>query len=282
MRLIPRPGPDPLRRPQLYRRVLQTVFVLFLIWSAAEITAVQRRLDPLTSTDERISRKPRLHHERVFVVGIHWNNEWILRNYWNQAVTDLVQTLGPNNVYLSIYESGSYDNTKGALVELDRMLDPLGVPRNITLSEVTHQDEIAQPPTGGGWLQSEQTGNELRRIPYLSRMRNLSLQPLVDLAKQGIHFDRVLFLNDVVFTVRCHYPGSVTLAEDAQLTTRRSRRRMFLNSFRPRTAGMPPLARWTFPIPQLTTIRSRCAISRATSPSCRLGRTLVRPRPGRH
>lgn len=206
MRLISRPGPDSLRRsrfPRLSRRVLQTVFVLFLIWTAAEVTGVQRRLSPLVPVDERISRKSQLQSERVFVVGIHWNNEWILRNYWNQAVADLAQTLGPENVYLSIYESGSYDNTKGALVELDRMLDPLGVPRNITLSEVTHQDEIVHlSSTGDGWLQTEQTGKELRRIPYLSRLRNLSLQPLVDLAKQGIHFDRVLFLNDVVFTVR--------------------------------------------------------------------------------
>ncbi|PLB53630.1 hypothetical protein P170DRAFT_371759 [Aspergillus steynii IBT 23096] len=202
MRLISRPGPDPLRRSRLYRRVLYTLLVLFLIWTAAEITAVQRRLDPLVSVDERILRKSHLRTERVFIVGIHWNNEWILRNYWNQAVTDLAQTLGPENVFLSIYESGSYDNTKGALVELDRMLDPLGVPRNITLSEVTHQDEIVQPSTDDGWLQTEQTGKELRRIPYLSRLRNLSLQPLVDLAKQGIHFDRVLFLNDVVFTTQ--------------------------------------------------------------------------------
>ncbi|KAI9036511.1 glycosyltransferase family 69 protein [Aspergillus affinis] len=204
MRLISRPGPDPLRRPQLYRRVLQTVLILLLIWTAAEITTVQRRLDPplVSVDDERLSRKSQQHSERVFIVGIHWNNEWILRNYWNQAVTDLVQTLGPENVYLSIYESGSYDNTKGALVELDRMLDPLGVPRNVTLSDVTHQDEIVQPPIGDGWLQSEQTGSELRRIPYLSRLRNLSLQPLVDLAKQGIYFDRVLFLNDVVFTTQ--------------------------------------------------------------------------------
>lgn len=51
---------------------------------------------------------------------------------------------------ISIYESGSYDNTKGALTELDQELDRLCVPRNITLSPITHQDEISAAPGDEG------------------------------------------------------------------------------------------------------------------------------------
>jgi hypothetical protein len=58
---------------------------------------------------------------------------------------------------------------------------------------------------GEGWVKTPKGDMELRRIPYLSRTRNMSLKPLEELAKQGIIFDKILFLNDVVFTVRNLY-----------------------------------------------------------------------------
>lgn len=133
---------------------------------------------------------------------VNWNNEYILRSHLSKAITELSWKLGPENIYISIYESGSYDNTKGALVELDAELEQLKVPRNITLSYVSHADEIAAPPDGEGWVVTPRGKKELRRIPYLSRVRNHSLESLRRLAKQGTHFDKILFLNDVVFTVR--------------------------------------------------------------------------------
>lgn len=116
---------------------------------------------------------------------------------------DLAQTLGPDRVFLSVFESGSYDDTKDALRELDADLEQMGVGRNITLSDVTHVDEIVMPDEekGDGWIDTMRGVRELRRIPYLARLRNRSLQPLEDLAREGVMFDIVLFLNDVVFTV---------------------------------------------------------------------------------
>ena len=55
---------------------------------------------------------------------------------------------------------------------------------------------------GSGWIDTPRVRKELRRIPYLSRLRNWTLEPLQELAQQGEKFDKVLFLNDVVFTVR--------------------------------------------------------------------------------
>lgn len=71
----------------------------------------------------------------------------------------------------------------------------------MTLSPVTHEDEIAAPARGDGWVKTVGGGKQLRRVPYLARVRNLGLLPLYDLARQGITFDKILFLNDVVFTV---------------------------------------------------------------------------------
>ena len=123
---------------------------------------------------------------------------------------NLVHYFGASNVYISIYESGSWDNSKGALRELDTELAKLDVPRTITLDEKTHQEELAHPPSREteGWIQPPKTVSnhrkwELRRIPYLARLRNLSLKPLDELEKKGnttTRFDKILFLNDVVFT----------------------------------------------------------------------------------
>jgi Cryptococcal mannosyltransferase 1 len=124
-----------------------------------------------------------------------------LRSHWNKAIEALVLSLGPENVYVSIYESGSWDNTKGALRVLDQNLGALGVGRTIILNETTHVDEITQPPASSGWIDTPRGKKELRRIPYLSALRNLSLRPLEELAVKGVRFDKILFLNDVVFTV---------------------------------------------------------------------------------
>ena len=85
--------------------------------------------------------------------------------------------------------------------DLDARLDALGAPRNITLSDVTHEDEINAQPAEEGWIETSRGRKELRRIPYLARLRNWSLSILEDLAREGVTFDTILFLNDVVFTV---------------------------------------------------------------------------------
>jgi hypothetical protein len=120
-------------------------------------------------------------------------------------VVDLVRALGPENVFISVYESGSWDESKSALRSLDKTLGELRVPRNITLSETTHLDEIQRVPGQAeereGWIVTPREKKELRRIPYLSKLRNIGLRQLNEMNEKGIHFDRVLFLNDVAFTV---------------------------------------------------------------------------------
>ncbi|KAG8529677.1 uncharacterized protein KY384_005158 [Bacidia gigantensis] len=144
---------------------------------------------------------PNVQSHRVFITSIHWNNEKILRSSWNAAVISLVQYFGPSNVYISIYESGSWDDTKGALRQLDEELATLNVPRSVILDETTHAQILEKGPDAEGWIDTKAGKKELRRIPYLSRLRNLALQPLTDLDKENsTRFDKTLFLNDVAFT----------------------------------------------------------------------------------
>lgn len=170
----------------------------FFAWNALETFYVRQKLS-LSQHD----LDPAYGHQnqKIFIASTHWNNEAVLRSHWNNAIESLVINLGPENVYVSIYESGSWDNTKDALRLLDRNLGSLGVGRTIILNETTHVDEISRAPASSGWIETPRGKKELRRIPYLSALRNLSLKPLEELAGKGLRFDKILFLNDVVFTV---------------------------------------------------------------------------------
>jgi hypothetical protein len=137
-----------------------------------------------------------------------WNNEQLIRSHWRAAVLDLVRHFGADNVYISIIESGSWDNTKGALRDLDVELEKLGVERSIELVETTHKDEVERipEPNEEGWIDTSRGRKELRRIPYLAKVRNGVMEKLQRLAERTDgrgkrSFDKILWLHDVIFTV---------------------------------------------------------------------------------
>lgn len=177
------------------RSIKQTLILTFVLFHIFEITQILRCLSRPLGTEPVAQRS-----ERVYIASLHWNNENILRNHWNNGIVALANALGRENVFISVYESGSWDDSKGALRELDMALEVHQIRRNITLSETTHLDEISAVNKGPGWVHTP-NGTELRRIPYLSRLRNWTLEPLQELARQGEKFDKVLFLSDVVFSV---------------------------------------------------------------------------------
>lgn len=145
--------------------------------------------------------------EKVYISATHWNSAAILQNHWSAAVLDLIRILGPQNVYVSIYESGSWDTTKDLLRGLEKQLNDMGVENTIALDETTHMDIVnrPEPPSNSkaeGWIRTPRGKREVRRIPYLASVRNKTLKPLEKLNKMGKKFDRIIFLNDVIFTVR--------------------------------------------------------------------------------
>lgn len=170
------------------------VLLVVLLIHSIEVLQASRQQAPRSPVVSRAN-------QRVFIASLHWNNEHVLRSYWNNAVLDLARSLGPENIFISIHESGSWDNSKGALSELDRKLGTINVPRNVTLSNISHKDEIRGPPQGPGWIDTPRGMKERRRIPYLAHLRNIALDQFRDLVNAGQAFDKILFLNDVVFTV---------------------------------------------------------------------------------
>ena len=184
-------------RTRFFRAAVLCLVIALLV-DLLSLSAVRRGI---SSTSEDVKQ------ERIFIASIHWNNEAILRSHWNRAVVQLVEHFGSENIYVSILESGSWDDSKGALRLLDEELGRQKVDRTIILDKTTHADEIGAPPSTNGWIDTARGKKELRRIPYLSRLRNRSLEPLVELAEKGLKFDKILFLNDVVFDVRFPCPA---------------------------------------------------------------------------
>lgn len=122
----------------------------------------------------------------------------------------LIDTLGVENVYVSIIESGSFDYSANAIQWLDTQLGEINVERTIITDPTTHLDTINEGPLDefgnekAGWIftgDSDPPGQkELRRIPYLSEVRNRGLRPLLQMHRlEGKTYDKILYLNDVYF-----------------------------------------------------------------------------------
>lgn len=209
MRNLPAPGPSAtmILSPgnKLYlRRVLRSrapkiAILIILIFNILDVLRIHANI---AEGELALASPPPAPHERIYIASMHFNNGKILKSHWNDAVLNLTDVFGPENVFVSIYESGSWDDSKELLQGLDKELEQRGVPHTVDISDVTHHDELAKLEKGEGWIDTARGKRELRRIPYLAKLRNKTLKDLFDLYEKGVTFDKVLFLNDVVFTVR--------------------------------------------------------------------------------
>jgi Cryptococcal mannosyltransferase 1 len=192
------------------RPLLITLFLIFVL-----DTLLITRSAPRPQRTKTLP--PSLRNERIFIASMARNSEYMLRLYWNSALLRLIETLGPENVYVSIMESGSQEDTKGALRDLELKLNALGVENRIVLGidAEQHTERLKNvPPEGNreGWIFTArgEKGWELRRIPYLADLRNQVMAPLLEIEETSYdRFDRVLWINDVVFTVRRSCPHHV-------------------------------------------------------------------------
>lgn len=189
-------------RRKYLRAAVTALLILFLYDFCSLLASFSRSVSPGSTYEQPDTGSSLSRPERIFIASTHWNNELILRESWNDAVIHLVKYLGPQNVFVSIVEGGSWDNTKGALRELKSALDTLNTPSEIILEEQTHAQAIAEAPAAAGWIDSPRGRRELRRIPFLSNIRNKALEPMFTpgALETEQRYDKVLFLNDVVFT----------------------------------------------------------------------------------
>jgi alpha-1,3-mannosyltransferase len=118
--------------------------------------------------------KTALTGRRIFI-GFNLFNSGAIMNDLLYQLLRLMAAVGANNVFISIYENGSEDDTKIFLSKLDMLLAVFGVPRRV-LADFSPKRRPSQ-----------------NRIEYLAAARNRVLEPLLDV------YDKILFINDVYF-----------------------------------------------------------------------------------
>ncbi|OMJ12766.1 Alpha-1,3-mannosyltransferase CMT1, partial [Smittium culicis] len=100
--------------------------------------------------------------------------------YITQELTLVFKHLGPENVFLSIYENNSEDKTKELLNDFKVSLKNLGF-RFLIITDNATRPEI------------------YHRIEYLAGLRNKALDPLSEETRLGYKYDKIIFINDIIF-----------------------------------------------------------------------------------
>lgn len=165
----------------------------------------------LASYDAAIAQIP---PPRVFIAAMLANCAPLLSQYWVPSLLSTIDKLGPPNVYVSILENGSVDGSRNVLLRLEDRLKSKGVEYTIRYEEdfrdgAKFQEKgllhriLGDEGTGDNWIMTDK-GWLPRRISYLAELRNMVLDPL----KQATQpFDKILFINDVIFSVQTHCRG---------------------------------------------------------------------------
>ncbi|EGD88117.1 hypothetical protein H112_04599 [Trichophyton rubrum D6] len=139
--------------------------------------------------------------EKIFIAA-NIIREDLIRGAWGASLLELVDLLGEDNVFVSVYENDSGKATSEALIELQ---DKLPCNSSVVAGDHLRLSELPTTTAPGG-------KQRIKRIAYLAEVRNRALRPLDATytptsagSEKGFRhatekFDRVLFLNDVYFS----------------------------------------------------------------------------------
>lgn len=116
----------------------------------------------------------------VFIASNLHNSQEILPNMIHELLA-LILDHSEITFFISIYESGSSDQTPKLLHLFSDVLEEIGVLHDIQFNGLVTRDE----------------GTE--RIQFLSEVRNAAMRPLFTQSAFGNQWDRVVFINDVYF-----------------------------------------------------------------------------------
>jgi hypothetical protein len=157
-------------------------------------------------TESRDPGRGNVNNEKVFIAAtLYDRNGLLVGGEWGTAVAELVQILGPENVHVSIYENDPDALAQDALYELGTRLDCESLFLKLYAGYVfTHYvfagnrslvlehlplDNIPRVTLPSG-------ESRIKRIAFLAEIRNRALRSLHD---SPIQFDKLLYLNDVMF-----------------------------------------------------------------------------------
>ena len=146
-----------------------------------------RELKELVKSSDKIGRANPLNQKIFITASIYDRSGSLLSGWWGKSVLDLIDLLGHDNVFVSIYENDSGKLGESALQHFSSKLP--------CEHEIVYEDHL---PESEFPLVSLPDGTErLKRMRYLAEVRNRALRPLDRPA--NVTYDRVLSLNDVAF-----------------------------------------------------------------------------------
>ncbi|KAE8134641.1 cryptococcal mannosyltransferase 1-domain-containing protein [Aspergillus pseudotamarii] len=126
-------------------------------------------------------------NEKVFIaVSLYDRGGKLAQGQWGSTVLQLIDLLGEDNVFLSIYENDSGPEGESALQALEKQVSSN---RSIIIEEHFDLSNLPRVTIPGG---SKRT----KRIDYLAEVRNRALRPLEESETQ---YDKLLYINDVLF-----------------------------------------------------------------------------------
>ncbi|EIN09163.1 hypothetical protein PUNSTDRAFT_120546 [Punctularia strigosozonata HHB-11173 SS5] len=161
------------------------LFGLYALWTYEQADDIRYR-----AAIRQAQAKPKPsgygRNEKLFIAALFYNNAAIVPA-WSDSLLAAIPYFGTENVFVSILESESSDNTPELLEQLASRLDDMGVLHRI----LTH-DTVVRRPENNEWN---------ARIGHLAALRNRALEPLTSgSASVGGGWDRVVFSNDVYVT----------------------------------------------------------------------------------
>ncbi|KAI9653631.1 MAG: hypothetical protein M1821_006978 [Bathelium mastoideum] len=185
-----------LRRFCVLLAILPQILFLILVFCALffpSYTLVPARYQDLTerSSNSSIPGRANPSNEKVFIATtIYEPTGELTGGAWGDALLKLIDLLGPEHVFLSLYEN---DPTPSAAASLDVFQQRVQCNASVKAEHVDIKElpKVTLP-----------SGEErVRRIAFLAEVRNRALLPLDDRASPAsqITFDKLLYLNDVIF-----------------------------------------------------------------------------------
>ncbi|KAL8838792.1 MAG: hypothetical protein Q9176_004865 [Flavoplaca citrina] len=183
------------------RRLRVTRFLLFAIALYVSLDLIFQAQWTYPALQTTTNAKDLKGLRSVYIASTQWNSASLLQDHWIPGLLQVVQELKAANieVFVSIYENGSWDSTKSSLEQLRQTLRSLSIANRIVLDDKSHEYIIAHNESSYGWLRTAY-GTEMRRIPYLADVRNEALKPLHEMTIAGEKFDKLVFINDVIFS----------------------------------------------------------------------------------
>ncbi|KAM3514635.1 hypothetical protein MY11210_001741 [Beauveria gryllotalpidicola] len=130
------------------------------------------------------------HKEQIFIVASMYDKYGqLLAGQWGQQMLDLIHLVGPENAFVSIYENNNAPAGTAALHNFRQRL-----PCRNELAHEEHLD-LSQFPN----VTMPDGSERMKRLAYLTELRNRAMWPLDRFNESIGAFDKVLYLNDVYY-----------------------------------------------------------------------------------